>query len=318
MSPEQVRGEPADHRSDIFSFGTIAYEMVSGKRPFHGQTSIETLSAILNAEPGELSLAEEPGSNASYGAASRRTRTNGSRPRATSCSISKGCAERAAFPAPAARGRGRRAARPDPGLRCAGDGRGLGGFALDGTLATRRANWKLTRLTSDSRSCHGPRRSSADGKPPGLCPRIREARGISTSGFRQVGGGNPLRLTRTRPTTASRTSRLTVVASPSDPSARAAGYYVVPALGGEERRIADGAGDLGSRRTASGWRFWTGETGSDSPAHRGSKTYVIAVNGGTPRQIRPDFAATRYPVWSPDGKSLLVPACGTGKGRGRA
>ena len=55
MSPEQVRGKPADHRTDIFSFGTILYEMISGKRAFHGETSADTMSAILKEETPELS-----------------------------------------------------------------------------------------------------------------------------------------------------------------------------------------------------------------------------------------------------------------------
>src|SRR6185369_9031021 len=42
MSPEQVRGQTADQRSDIFSFGAILYEMISGKRAFHGETSADT------------------------------------------------------------------------------------------------------------------------------------------------------------------------------------------------------------------------------------------------------------------------------------
>jgi WD40 repeat protein len=54
MSPEQVRGEPVDHRSDIFSFGTIVYEMLTGQRAFRGNSGIETLSAILKEEPREL------------------------------------------------------------------------------------------------------------------------------------------------------------------------------------------------------------------------------------------------------------------------
>ncbi|MGB6251454.1 MAG: serine/threonine-protein kinase, partial [Terriglobales bacterium] len=47
MSPEQVRGKPADHRSDIFSFGSILYEMLSGQRAFRGESPAETMSAIL-------------------------------------------------------------------------------------------------------------------------------------------------------------------------------------------------------------------------------------------------------------------------------
>ena len=55
MSPEQVRGQVVDHRSDIFAFGAILYEMLSGKRAFHGGSAAETMSAILKEEPPDLS-----------------------------------------------------------------------------------------------------------------------------------------------------------------------------------------------------------------------------------------------------------------------
>ena len=55
MSPEQVRGNEADHRSDIFSFGSILYEMLSGERAFQRETLAETMTAILKEEPRELS-----------------------------------------------------------------------------------------------------------------------------------------------------------------------------------------------------------------------------------------------------------------------
>jgi len=54
MSPEQVRGEEVDHRTDIFAFGTILYEMLAGKRAFARDSSVETLNAILKDDPPEL------------------------------------------------------------------------------------------------------------------------------------------------------------------------------------------------------------------------------------------------------------------------
>jgi Tol biopolymer transport system component len=54
MSPEQVRRSPVDHRSDIFSFGSVLYEMLVGKRAFQGETEAETMTAILKADPPSL------------------------------------------------------------------------------------------------------------------------------------------------------------------------------------------------------------------------------------------------------------------------
>src|SRR6266478_754039 len=55
MSPEQVRGEPADPRADIFAFGCVLYEMLSGTRAFRRNTPIESMNAVLNDAPPELS-----------------------------------------------------------------------------------------------------------------------------------------------------------------------------------------------------------------------------------------------------------------------
>jgi len=55
MSPEQVQGKRVDARSDIFGFGSVLYEMISGARPFARATAAETMTAILREEPQELS-----------------------------------------------------------------------------------------------------------------------------------------------------------------------------------------------------------------------------------------------------------------------
>ena len=59
MSPEQVRGKPADPRSDIFSFGAVLYEMLAGRRAFQGGTPADLMSAILHQEPPELTATNQ-------------------------------------------------------------------------------------------------------------------------------------------------------------------------------------------------------------------------------------------------------------------
>ena len=63
MAPEQVRGGSADQRSDIFSFGLVLFEMLTGKRAFQRGSAADTMAAILNEEPPELS-SEQPGLSA--------------------------------------------------------------------------------------------------------------------------------------------------------------------------------------------------------------------------------------------------------------
>jgi Tol biopolymer transport system component len=60
MAPEQVRGEVADPRTDIFAFGAVMYEMLSGQRAFRRETPAETMTAVLREDPAELSNPAQP------------------------------------------------------------------------------------------------------------------------------------------------------------------------------------------------------------------------------------------------------------------
>jgi serine/threonine protein kinase/tetratricopeptide (TPR) repeat protein len=59
MAPEQVKGQPADARSDIFALGCVLYEMVAGQRAFARDTAVETMNAILKEEPADISTSGE-------------------------------------------------------------------------------------------------------------------------------------------------------------------------------------------------------------------------------------------------------------------
>ena len=114
MSPEQVRGKPADRRSDLFSFGTILYEMLAGQRAFRGDTAADTITAILTKEPPDLSQTNKDvprGWIGSCGTAWRRTRRSASSRRATSLSTSRPCRASRARPRRPACGRCPRSAR---------------------------------------------------------------------------------------------------------------------------------------------------------------------------------------------------------------
>src|SRR5437763_12458404 len=63
MSPEQAEGKPVDARSDIFSFGAVLYEMVTGQRAFRGESRASTLAAVVEKEPqppSEINVATPP------------------------------------------------------------------------------------------------------------------------------------------------------------------------------------------------------------------------------------------------------------------
>ena len=60
MSPEQVRGLKVDHRSDIFAFGVVLYEMLTGRRAFQGDSAVETMNAILKSDPAPPEIGGQP------------------------------------------------------------------------------------------------------------------------------------------------------------------------------------------------------------------------------------------------------------------
>ena len=97
MSPEQIKGKPADARSDIFSFGAILYEMLSGKRAFHARLGRRDDGRDPEGGPaGSLcppTRASRRGSSGSCATASRRTPSSDSTPRTTSPSTSRPCRE---------------------------------------------------------------------------------------------------------------------------------------------------------------------------------------------------------------------------------
>jgi eukaryotic-like serine/threonine-protein kinase len=309
VSPEQAEGQTVDARSDIFSFGTLLYEMVTGRRAFAGDSRMSTLASILRDDvkpvrdlvenvPPELDriisrclrkdaarrfqhmddvkvalqeIREESESGKSRAAASpvRPVRGPWAWPAAIVAAILCLCAAAVYL----WRGQPARAPAPRVAAQLTRD-RGLTAFP------SLSADGRLLAYASD-----------------------RDGGGNLDIYVRQVAGGQPIRLTRDPAddydTDISPDGIL--VAFRSDRGA--GGIYVVPALGGEERLIA--AGGRRPRFSSDGqWiLYWVGHPGF---TERGSgMLYVVPATGGVPRQLAASFRCAGYPVWAPSGTRIL-------------
>jgi Tol biopolymer transport system component len=313
MSPEQVRGLPLDHRSDIFSFGAILYEMLSGERAFKRNTAADTMSAILNEEPPELSksgksippaLARVVG-HCLEKVPEQRFHSLHDVVFALQEAVSQPSAS-AAAPAPA----------KVRGSRLLG---GIG-LAVAVALAAAGATWwlmrarktvavpappiTLTRLTSDAGLTTEPALST-DGRLLSYASD-RSGDGNLDIYVRQVGGGEPLRLTRDPADDhePAFSPDGTTIAFRSE--REGGGIYVASALGGAGRLIAP-EGRRPQFSPDGNWiAYWVGGLEGASFSIRDyCRIHVVPSAGGQPRRLRSDFAAAAHPIWSPDGTHLL-------------
>jgi serine/threonine protein kinase/Tol biopolymer transport system component len=303
VSPEQLRGRPIDHRSDLFAFGAVLYEMLAGKRAFKGATPADTLSMILTKDPPEITENGAPVSPALERIVRRclekdpEVRFQSGRDMAfaletlTDTALSGG---RAAAGAPSLRG---------PSWR-----RGLAALALIAVglvagWATRRSPSPpllLRRLTSDAGLTTNPS-LAADGKLLAYASD-RSGEGNLDIWVQHIGGDQPLRLTHDpaddhEPSFSPDGSRI-VFRSERD----GGGIYMISALGGEARLIARGGA----------WpRFSPDGTlvayiaGVVSVTAEGSAA-VVPADGGAPTHEFPEVVQAAPPVWSPDGRHLLL------------
>ena len=128
----------------------------------------------------------------------------------------------------------------------------------------------------------------------------------------QLRGGDPARLTwsEENETDPSFSSDGTAIAYHS--SKDGGGIYTIPSLGGTPRLLAPGGRNPRFSPQGSLVAYWSGER--DGLVDGQAKTYVVSIAGGEPREIRPDFSAVQRPVWSPDGRHLIVWGVAPGEG----
>lgn len=309
MAPEQAEGRAVDARADIFSFGVVLYEMVTGQRPFQGETRLSTLSAILKEEPKSISalrpevppeldriitrcLRKDP---------ARRFQHMDDLKVALEESKEESDSGKLEAPKPAA-------VRRD--WRWPAVAAGVGILLVAGAVywksrpaATAEGETVLTRLTVDSGLTTQPA-LSPDGKLVAYASDRAGDGGLDIY-VQQIAGGEPHRLTThaaddSEPSFSPDSSRI-AFSSERD----GGGIFVVSTLGGTERKIA-GRG-LRPRYSPDGATvaFWTGDR-AYSAATVYSEVYLAAADGGKVEKLNTEVVATGVPVWSPDGRALLV------------
>lgn len=308
MSPEQARGENVDTRSDIFSFGTVLYEMITGHPAFRGNTQLETGAAVLHQDPkpvGEIipgfprplekivrhCLHKDPAQRFQHmgdvallledlrdelKAGSPHVMIQPTRRRPSSWLAAIGLALLALY---------------------------AGAFWRFGRSSPPERGPILKRLTFDEGLTTTPA-ISADGR---LLAFASDRAGLGNLDIwvRQLAGGEPIQITRDPADEydPAFSPDGTKIAFRSD--REGGGIYVTSALGGEDLRMIVPEGHS-PRFSPDGSQiaYWVGEgLGTARPMR--SKVFIMSASGGERREVAPELAAAFDPVWSPDGKYLL-------------
>jgi serine/threonine protein kinase len=306
MSPEQAEGKPTDRRSDIFSFGAVLYEMVTGRRAFDGETKMSTLAAILEKDPKPASGLNPAVTLDLERVIARCLRKDPERRWQSMADLKVALQEVRDYPSPQPVARtvstpGDRAARRLLPLVvvltacCVG----VVAFAVwwwGRSAPVSSARSPLTRLTSDVGWTDYPA-ISPDGRIVAYASD-RSGEGHLDIWVQQIPNGPPVRLTRhaSDDVDPSFSADGSLIAFQS--SRPAGGIYVIPTLGGEERLLVERG--FSPRFSPDG--KWIAYGISESA---GSQIYIAPASGGPGTRIAAGFYLARAPVWSPDGTHLL-------------
>ena len=310
MSPEQAQGQSIDARSDLFSFGTLFYEMLTGRRPFQGEDKMSTLAAILRDDP-------KPPNAGRGGALPREAerivlrclRKDRDRRFQTAADLrlaledlkedtSSGIVGPITAAAPAARSRW---------LWVLASGICLATVVTSGvfvwTRGTTPTSQPLRQVTFEAGVALTPT-LSPDGKLVAFASD-RSGEGHLDIWLKQMAGGEPVRLTsgpdsKVSPQFSPDGTRIFYLGGRNELDA-------VSALGGPSRRVLDRAGPfaMSSQGEIVFYRPGTGD---------GSPIFILPATGGSPEAWHPECVTLGTPTWSPDGGRLVFPGfCGAAR-----
>jgi Tol biopolymer transport system component len=308
MSPEQAQGLPIDARSDLFSFGAVLYEMLTGRPAFSAPTMVATLAAVLHREPPF-----DPAIPPELYAVIKRCLNKDLSRRLQSASELSAALDSAQLALTSGGWRSvvRRvgaAVRRRPAWV-------LPVFASSILAAALWLDWKLSY-----RTLHAPAKSliqlTADSGLTTEPALSRDGRMLAYASDRD---GDHLEVWLQEPVPGSLARRLTNgVADAHAPAfspdgaticyrneADGGALWTLPVAGGEPRLMAHGGRDPKYSPDGKWISYWTGLPGLGDPGAPGSsRAYVAPAAGGPARPLAPDFSA-RMPVWAPDSRCLL-------------
>ncbi len=311
MSPEQIRGATVDHRSDIFSFGLVLYECISGKMPFERSTSVEIMTAILREDPAELPESVSPALRQIVWHCLEKEpeqRFHSARDLAFALRTVSASPTRSTGSVPAIR-KGRASGWMWRGVAAAGVAllAGLAILHLTERQPIELSSYRLTPFATDQEP-EFEAAWSPDGKSIAYLKTIA---GISQLMVRALAAPTPVQLTRAQDSVtqtfwARDSSLLYFVAQGNDSGA----VMAISPAGGQAKQITTGLYAAAISPDGKALAVWQGHS-NDGVRIRGS-VMISSPPGAEPKPYLPepfgqaDLSPSNRISFSPDGKSILL------------